>query len=162
MEATIVTLLIVGAVLLFLEAILPGAILGILGVGCLVAGVALSYFKFDPQTGTWEFDGQTGTWVLLAVSASLVVGVIAWFKYFPHSRMGQMFVSRGTVGELGLETSSFLHQTGVAHTNLRPSGTAIINGKRVDVVAEGAFVASGAPIKVVATEGLRVVVRAVT
>lgn len=46
-------------------------------------------------------------------------------------------------------------------TTLRPSGTAVINGKRVDVVSEGAFIEAGQVIKVVAVEGLRVVVRAV-
>jgi membrane-bound serine protease (ClpP class) len=46
-------------------------------------------------------------------------------------------------------------------TKLRPSGTAVINGKRVDVVTEGAFIEPGQSIKVVAIEGLRVVVRAV-
>lgn len=151
MEATIATLLIAGAVLLFLEAILPGAILGIIGTGCLIAAIVLGYSHYGAQTGTV---------ILLGVGAGLLAGVIAWFKYFPHSRMGRVFVSKGTVGEMGLQTDSYLNQTGVAHTNLRPSGTAIINGKRVDVVAEGAFIENGTPVKVVATEGLRVVVRA--
>jgi len=44
---------------------------------------------------------------------------------------------------------------------LRPSGTAVINGKRIDVVTEGPFVERGSPIKVVEVEGARVVVRAV-
>lgn len=153
MEATIVTLLIAGAVLLFLEALLPGAILGIIGLGCLMAGVVLGYVHYGTQTGTL---------ILIGVGAGLLAGVVLWFKYFPRSRMGRVFVSKGTSGELGLQTASYLNQTGVAQTNLRPSGTAIINGKRVDVVAEGAFIENGTPVKVVATEGLRVVVRAIT
>ena len=54
-----------------------------------------------------------------------------------------------------------LHRTGVAITQLRPSGTAFINGKRVDVVTEGGLIDQGASLKVVAAEGLRVVVREV-
>jgi membrane-bound serine protease (ClpP class) len=50
---------------------------------------------------------------------------------------------------------------GIAQTNLRPSGTAMINGQRVDVVTEGPMIEQGAAIKVVAVEGMRVVVRAV-
>ena len=52
-----------------------------------------------------------------------------------------------------------LHEHLLAHTPLRPSGTAVINGKRIDVVTEGPFVERGSPIKVVAIEGMRVVVR---
>ena len=37
---------------------------------------------------------------------------------------------------------------------------ALIDGHRVDVVTEGPMIESGTPIKVVATEGLRTVVRA--
>ena len=153
METTIAILLIAGAVLLFLEALLPGAILGIIGTGCLIAAVALGYSQYGAQTGTL---------ILLGVGAGLLAGLIAWFKYFPQSRMGQLFVSQGKVGDLGLQKDSYLNQTGVAHTNLRPSGIALLNGKRVDVVTDGPFIESGTPVKVVATEGLRVVVRAMT
>ncbi|MBI3191309.1 MAG: hypothetical protein HYZ36_01505, partial [Pedosphaera parvula] len=95
MEATIATLLIAGAVLLFLEALLPGAILGIIGLGCLVAGVVLGYSHYGVETGTL---------ILTGVGAGLLAGVVLWFKYFPRSRMGRVFVSKGKVGELGLQT----------------------------------------------------------
>jgi len=53
------------------------------------------------------------------------------------------------------------HATGVALTQLRPSGTAKIGGQRVDVVAESGLIERDTEIKVVAVEGMRVVVRAV-
>ena len=40
-------------------------------------------------------------------------------------------------------------------------GTALINGKRVDVITEGSHIERGTPVKVVALEGMRVVVRAI-
>ncbi len=52
-----------------------------------------------------------------------------------------------------------LGQEGVALTPLRPSGTAVINGERVDVVSEGGFIAQEAAVIVTAVEGTRVVVR---
>jgi membrane-bound serine protease (ClpP class) len=54
-----------------------------------------------------------------------------------------------------------LHCSGTALTNLRPSGTALIDGKRVDVVTNGSMIERGAEVKVIAVEGARVVVRAV-
>jgi membrane-bound serine protease (ClpP class) len=59
-----------------------------------------------------------------------------------------------------VEKPELLNQTGSALTNLRPAGTAIINDRRVDVVTEGAMIERGTPVKVVAVEGMRVVVRA--
>jgi len=37
----------------------------------------------------------------------------------------------------------------------------VISGKRIDVVTEGPFIEPGTPVKVVAVEGMRVVVRSV-
>jgi membrane-bound serine protease (ClpP class) len=44
---------------------------------------------------------------------------------------------------------------------LRPSGNAAIGDRRVDVVTEGTMIDKGTPIRVVAVEGSRVVVREV-
>jgi len=41
---------------------------------------------------------------------------------------------------------------------LRPAGMALINGRRVDVVTEGAMIERDTPVRVVAVEGMRVVV----
>jgi membrane-bound serine protease (ClpP class) len=147
----VITLLVVGAILLVAETVLPGLIAGIVGLCCLLAGVVVAYV---------EFGAGTGTWVLIGVAAALCAGTFAWLKYFPESRMARPFVSQGAVGDLGTERPELLGQTGTALSHLRPSGSAVINGQRVDVVTEGALIEKGSDIKVVAVEGLRVVVRA--
>jgi len=43
-------------------------------------------------------------------------------------------------------------ETGTAITDLRPAGTAIINGKNIDVYSEGEYIEKGAKIKVISTE----------
>lgn len=148
----VATLLIAGVLLLLLETILPGLIAGIVGFCCLAAGVWAAYAKFGAQTGNL---------VLLGVLVALIIGTFFWLKYFPNSPMARPFVSRGVVGDIATEKPELLNQTGTAYTNLRPSGTAIINGQRVDVVADGQMIERGAPVKVVQVEGARVVVRAV-
>jgi membrane-bound serine protease (ClpP class) len=147
----VIALLVAGGVLLLLETVLPGMIAGILGLLCLAAGVVQSFVVFGPQTGSY---------ILLGVIVALVVGFILWAKFFPKTRAGRLFTSQRTVGDIGAERPELLNQTGSALTPLRPSGTAIINGRRVDVVTEGAMVDRDTPIKVVAIEGMRVVVRA--
>ena len=146
----VIILLVVGVVLLLLETILPGLVAGVLGVCCLVAGIALSY---------GEFDARTANLILVIVLLVMIGGLAVWMKFFPESRLGRVMVSRRVVGNLDAEKPELLHQSGVAYTPLRPSGTALINGKRIDVVTEGPFVERGAPIRVVAVEGARVVVR---
>jgi membrane-bound serine protease (ClpP class) len=150
MEA-VVTLILVGAVLLFLETVLPGMIAGTFGIISLAAGVVMAYVNFGAQTGNL---------VLLGVVVGLIVGTLLWMKYLPGSRLARRFISERTVGEIGTEKPELLHQVGVAYTTLRPSGTAVINGQRVDVVTEGPFLERGTPLKVVGIEGMRVVVRA--
>jgi membrane-bound serine protease (ClpP class) len=76
--------------------------------------------------------------------------------------MGRLFTSRSTVGEIKTERPELLNQTGSALTPLRPSGTALINGRRVDVVTEGGMIERNTPVKVVAVEGMRVIVRALS
>jgi membrane-bound serine protease (ClpP class) len=146
----IITLLILGAVLLFLETLLPGMVAGIIGFICLLAAVVLGYRDFGAQTGS----------ILVAiVLVGLVGGVFIWLKFFPESRLARKFISQGAVGDLGVEKPELLNGTGVALTQLRPSGTACINGQRVDVVTEGGLIERGAKLKVVAIEGSRIVVR---
>ena len=150
--ATVVILLVAGTLLILLETVLPGLIAGIIGFCCIGIGLALAYMRFDFQTANT---------ILMIVMAGAAVGTILYIKYFPDSRAAQLFVSKGAIGEIGVENPALLNQTGETLTTLRPSGTAVINGKRVDVVSEGAFIEPGQTVKVVAVEGLRVVVRAV-
>jgi len=150
--ATVVTLILVGAALLLLETVLPGMIAGIIGFACLAAGVIMAYFYFDAGTANV---------VLAAVVVGVIVGALAWFKFFPDSRFAKIFISQRTVGDIGTDKPELLNQTGKALTSLRPSGTAVISGKRIDVVTEGPFIEPGTAVKVVAVEGMRVVVRSV-
>src|SRR5690242_14942357 len=87
--ATVVTLILVGAALLFLETVLPGMIAGIIGFGCMVAGVIMAYVNFDLRTANF---------VLLAVVVGLTVATLAWFKFFPESRFARLFISEHEIG----------------------------------------------------------------
>lgn len=145
-------LLIIGVLLMLAEIFLPGGIAGIAGVCCMLIAVIMTYV---------EFGFKTGNGVLFGVMAGLVVGTMIWFKHFPNSRAARPFISRRIIGDLGVEKPELLNKTGTAFTDLRPAGTALIDGERVDVVAENQMIARGAAIKVVQIEGMRVVVRAI-
>ena len=147
----IVTLLLVGVVLMILETILPGVIAGIIGFICLVAAVIIAYVRFGAQTGNL---------VLFGIMVAVIGGFLFWLKFFPGSSLARPFILKRVIGSIRAEQPELLGESGVAYTQLRPSGTALINGKRVDVVTEGSLIERGTAIKVVGIEGMRVVVRA--
>jgi membrane-bound serine protease (ClpP class) len=148
----IALLIAVGLILLFLETLLPGLIAGALGMLSLAAAVGYAYV---------EFGARTGNTTLLIVLVALVLSTVLWVKFFPDSAVARVFVLNRTIGTVGAEKPELLGHIGTAVTSLRPAGTALFNGKRVDVVADGAFIEKGRNVKVIAIEGLRVVVRAI-
>ena len=148
----VMVLLVMGMVLLLLETVLPGIVAGVAGAVCLISAVWRSY----SQLGT-----ETGNFVLLGVLAVLGIGAVFWIKYFPGSPLARPFISNRVIGDINAEKPELLHEQGVAQSALRPSGVALIKGRRVDVITEGAMIEAGTPVQVVQVEGIRVVVRAV-
>jgi len=149
--ALVITLIILGALLLFAEILLPGMIAGTLGICCLIASVVVAYTDL----------GATAGGIVIAVNlVGLALGTILFFKHFPSSRLAKPYVSQTVVGEINTTRHDLLDKTGVAKTQLHPSGKALIDGETVDVVTEGSLIEAGTPVKVVAVEGLRVIVRA--
>jgi membrane-bound serine protease (ClpP class) len=148
----VIILLAVGVLLIAAEMVLPGIIAGVLGGCCLLAGVIEGYVVFGAHTGNL---------ILIGVLVGLLAGLGIWLKFFPDSRLGRLIVSQQVVGEIGTERPELVGKTGTAFTQLRPAGTALIDGKRLDVVTEGQLIEKGTAVRVVGVEGLRIVVRAV-
>ena len=70
-----------------------------------------------------------------------------------HASEGDPSASRDTDNEL-------VGKEGVTMSYLRPSGIAMIDGQRLNVIADGEFIEAQRPIKIVEARGSRVVVRA--
>ena len=149
---TVVTLLLVGAVLLLMEIVLPGMIAGLIGIGCVIAGVIVSFVKFGADVA-----GLVALGSLIAI----VAGFLVWLKYFPGSRVGKLFVSETAVGDLDIEVPDIVGKEGSALCSLRPSGVVDIEGRRFDVVAEGGWIEKGSAVKVVSAGANRIIVRAI-
>ena len=149
----IIVLLIVGFLMLAAEVFVPGMVLGILGGLCLAACVALCYAAYGPMVGTMSF---------AALVVLLIVGFFLWLSLFPSTPLGKkILLKKSLQPENSAAAPRILGATGEALTPLRPAGTALIGGRRVDVVAESGLIERGQKIEVVLQEGLRVVVREV-
>ena len=146
-----ITLLVVGLALLFFEILLPGLILGTCAFLTLAASVFVAYTETEEILYGHLFLGVT--------VVSLTSAIIWFIKCFPSTKMGRQLVSTSTVGELGIDFTDLISQTGTAYTDLRPSGKATIGDQRLNVVTEGSFIEKDNSVKVIAVEGNRVVVR---
>ncbi len=163
-----VALFVVGVVLLLAEIfVIPG--FGIAGVAGLIAVV----FSLGVSLiGNIGFDFPSGTEVSSAVTtlaATLVLFIILLFslgRYLPRSERFNLLVLQPALSsDIGYTSAhshfEFMGKNGLSTTPLRPSGSAEIAGRRVDVVTDGEFIDSGTPVEVVNVQGARVQVRAV-
>lgn len=103
-----------------------------------------------------------------AIAAVGFIGIIA-FACMDNYNSGKKDVTDGLVlGERQKnkngytsckDKSELLGAIAVCSTDLRPAGTVTVEGEPVDVVTEGDFVTKGDIVKIISTEGSRVVVR---
>jgi membrane-bound serine protease (ClpP class) len=148
--AGIITLFIIGLTAITIELFIPGAIVGICGVGCVIASIIFAYLHVSNLLGH----------LLLGIGICFIpVFFILWYKLLTNT-----FAVKAS--EKGFSSAKdklddLLSAEGVAITTLRPSGAANINGKKVDVVSEGVMILKNTKIKVTDVKGNRVVVKPV-
>ena len=157
-----VLLLGIGLIALGVEVfLLPGfGVAGIIGIVLIVGSMLLSLVGGGPSVGDFV---QAGA--ILGVSFVVTGAVLfGWLRHLPNStRWSGLFLRDGSHSGEGfvsaLPRNDLVGRVGIASTDLRPSGTATVDGERLDVVTEGDFVLAGAPVKVIRSEGYRHIVR---
>jgi membrane-bound ClpP family serine protease len=150
----IVMLTVTGLALIAVDFYLPSFVLGIIGVVLLLAATLVCF-------------GSTGslneTIILFCIEAALGIGVgYASITYFPRTRAGKKMILAETETSARAQSprpDDWIGREGVAQTILRPAGVAMIGGKRLDVVAESDVIESGSPVRIVAVNENRLVVR---
>ena len=101
--------------------------------------------------------------------ALLLAGLAGWSlaKYLPRTSFYHRIVLLSTVhGDPAVSGATHpsrveIGQSGTAQSMLRPAGKAEFGGHTVDVITQGDFIEPGLPVRVVALDGLRVVVEKV-
>ncbi len=149
----IISLIAIGIVLLFVEVIIPGGIIGAFGIVLITAGIVLGFAE-SLALGVGLFTGA----IVFGI-----FGFLAWVRYFPDSATGKkIFLDKDAGDWQGYDKGyvSLLGARGIARTDLRPSGTALLSNKRYDVVSRGELIDQGSEIEVIEVEGNRIVVAA--
>lgn len=146
-------LFLLGGLLLILEIILPGGIVGTIGFISLVSGIILA--AYDTAQGALSLG-------IAAIVTAIVAYLLA--KYFGFKGVWSQFIlkaeQRNEEGYVAhTDKRSLLNQAGTALTPLRPAGIVKIGGQRIDAVSAGGFISAGSAIIVIQVEGTRVVVQ---
>lgn len=141
-----------GILLLFLEIfVIPG--FGIAGAGGIIAMITSIFFVF-PTT-------EIALTVIAVVLLFSIIGGIIVFKFFGSDKFLKNIALEKTEKGYVAQTkkSDLLNKEGETISALRPAGAVEIDGERIDVVSESAFVEKGVKVKVVKVAGNRIVVR---
>jgi membrane-bound serine protease (ClpP class) len=168
-------LLTLGLVLLGLEIfVIPGfGIAGVAGILCTGAAMVMALVELnlplDVSMDLGYAQAAASTAVIrIAILMVAVGGATLFFaKYFPETRLGKRMILASTTGaDAGYVSQSkveddLVGKRGVAKGMLRPAGIAEVEGKRIDVVAEGDYIKAGVEIEVTRVDGNRVVVKRV-
>lgn len=148
MEIYLFILLAMGFLLMGLEIFLPGGVAGVLGGLCLIVGVALTFRTYGTGMGICA--------LLICLAVGSALGILGWKGLESSALVLRSRLGNGSAQGKGEEMKG---KVGVALTDLRPSGGVEIEGRSVDAITEGEYIARGTRIEVVEGREDRVLVR---
>lgn len=147
-----VVLQLIGVLVIIAEVILPS--------GGLLSLVAIGVFSYSLYSAYTEA-GRNAALVLAGVDIVLLpILIVTAFKMLARSplTLRTELKRTGGVSSQASDLARYAGMEGKTLTTLRPAGTAILDGHRVDVVSQGEFIEKNADIVVLAVTGNQVIV----
>lgn len=148
----IIGLIVIGLVLITFEIVVPGGVLGVLGVGAMVIACVLAFQSY----------GAMGAFIVFFIALIVtIVMLILEFKLLPKTKIGQaMFLNKAVeaqstqeLGDKGLEGKE-----GEALTTLAPTGMVQVEGKSYESFSRDGLIPKGGQIRVVGRDNFRIIV----
>lgn len=153
----VILLFALGILLLLVEVIVPGGILGTLGALMLFGGCIAAFIHFGTGGG------------MIAVAVALAVAVVAFyfeFRVLPRTTIGRRaFLHQeieGVSAAYGKEARDLIGKSATALTMLSPSGYITIDGKRYEAFCPSGQVPAGTSLKVTGADNFRLIVSQTT
>ncbi len=142
-----------GVVLLIIELAVPG--FGVFGIGGTLFLTIGCYYLMG--------GGMTALLTVVAFYAVLAAVLAVLCLYLPRESKWNPFVlwdrQKNSAGYTGGENLALLlGKRGETLTTLRPAGTIIADGRRLDVSSLGDYVEKGVPVQIVKVEGSKIFV----
>ena len=151
-----ILLFVIGIGFIIAEFFLPGAIAGIIGSALIIGSILLAGGNVV----------HMGIAVLIALVVA-IVGMVILVKFFGKNLklFNKIILTDATDTEHGYVSNvnryELVGSMAVSMTPLRPSGTIMLDGERIDAVTEGGYVDANKIVKIIKVEGSRTVVREV-
>lgn len=150
-----ILIILVGLGLIILEVyLIPGFnVVGVVGFLVILFGVGYSYNEMGAMGGTAFLMGSMlltgGAFVLMWKSG-------AWDRFIlaTNLRSDERLIARESA-----DRAQYLGRIGTAITPLRPTGIVEIDGRRIEVMTEGEYIAAGSLVTIVAMDRRRYFVR---
>ena len=148
-------LIVVGFLLLAAELLFPSGLLAIAALVVVLIGVTLTFSQ----------NATTGIFTLAAVVILFPLAGAIMIRVWPKTWLGKHFFlhvpEEATVGQSAgnLELEQLIGRYGRTLSDLRPSGVANFDGKRVDVITEGIMVDPDQWVRCIDVKAGRVIVR---
>jgi membrane-bound serine protease (ClpP class) len=156
-----------GLALLIIELIaIPGfGVVGLAGIAAMLASIVITQLG-DFQL--WSIQEIAAVVARLAVSmiGAFVLSFVVLRSLPRFAAFNRLVLSNEIKASEGYTSSSrdaddeLMGKEGVTMSFLRPSGIAMFEGQRLNVITDGEFIEAQRPIKIVEARGSRVVVRA--
>ena len=148
-----VVLQLAGVLVIIAEIILPsGGFLSLVAVGLFGYSLFIVFHDISTMAGTYFVLAD-----LIIIPALLALGL----KILARSpaTLRETLSSKNGVVSQSPELESFMGREGKSVTDLRPGGTAIVDGKRLDVVSRGEYIEKDSNLIVVEVTGNQIIVR---
>lgn len=149
----IILLFSLGIVLLAVEVIVPGGILGTAGGLLMFGGCVAAFVKYGAGGG------------MLAVAAALALAILAFyieFRVLPRTSVGRRaFLTaeiKGVSAAFGEEARDLIGKSAEALTMLSPSGYISVDGRRYEAFCQSGQVPAGTPLEVTGADNFRLIV----
>lgn len=150
---TIVALVVAALVLVFFEIILPGGLLGLLAVVCVLGATWLGFAEYGAMGGATVFLGS-----LLAIA----ILIFFQFKLMANSSLGKGFFLKAKVSGHSNEApgeETIIGKKGTSLTRLNPSGKVAIDGQSYEAYSQDGYIESDQPITVVSQDNFKLIIK---
>lgn len=150
----IIALILIALVLFLLEIFMPGGILAILGLGCLLGASYFAYVDYGSMAAILTFLG--------ACALALLCFYIE-MKLLKNTVLGKFLRSEGAIKAASNNPQgdeSLVGQTGTALTTMAPSGRVRIGDRNYEAASMGGYVQKNATVEVVRVENFKLIIKA--
>jgi membrane-bound serine protease (ClpP class) len=150
----IILLFSIGLLLLALEVMIPGGILGIAGGVLLFSGCILSFITLGTTAG------------IIAITLTVLAAILLFyiqFKVLPNTRMGKRFFLKnaisGSSSEFKTNARDLIGKTATSVTVLSPSGLVKIDGKQYEALSQSGQLPINTELEVIAANSFQLTVK---